>query len=126
VLVPSFLGRPWNEAPSHQDVKLILYPVADESVTPDRSTPPAQLVRLYQALADERRLRILKLLKTRSYSLQEMSDEFGVAKSTMHHHLGLLRTAGLVRIRDEEKQYSLRPEMLSRVSALLEAFLSDS
>jgi DNA-binding transcriptional ArsR family regulator len=121
VLVPSFFGRPWNEILAHQDVKLIVYPMADESS--DRSTPPAQLVRLYQALADERRLRILKLLKSRSYSLQEISDEFGVAKSTMHHHLGLLRTAGLIRIRDDEKQYSLRQEMLSTVSALLENYL---
>lgn len=126
VLVPSFLGRPWNETPTHQDVKLVIYPVADDSVTPDRTVPPAQLVRLYQALADERRLRVLKLLKTRSYSLQEFADEFGVAKTTMHHHLGLLRTAGLVRIRDDERQYSLRPEQLSRVSALLEAFLDGS
>ena len=126
VLVPSFLTRPWNEVPTYQDIKLIIYPVADESVRPDRSVPPAQLVRLYQALADERRLRILKLLKTRDYSLQEISDEFGVAKSTMHHHLGLLRTAGLVRIRDDERQYSLRQEMLATVSSLLETFLNDS
>jgi len=125
VLVPSFLSRPWNETLAHQDVKLMVYPAADESVMPNRSAP-LQLVRLYQALADERRLCILKLLKTRSYSLQELSDAFGVAKSTMHHHLGLLRTAGLVRIRDDEKQYSLRQEMLSRVSALLEDFLNDS
>lgn len=126
VLVSSFLGRPWNSAFNHQDVKLIVHPVADESVMLDRSIPPTQLVRLYQALADERRLRILKLLKTRSYSLQEISDEFGTAKSTMHHHLALLRTVGLIRIRDDEKQYSLRPETLSKVSTLLEAFLNGS
>lgn len=126
VLAPSFLSRPWNKTLTHQDVKLFLYPVADESVTPDRSVPPVQLVRLYQALGDERRLRILKLLKSRSYSLQELSDEFGVAKSTMHHHLGLLRTAGLVRVRSDEKQYSLRPETLGSVSALLESFLNNS
>lgn len=125
VLVTAFLSRPWNETLTHQDVKLIVYPVADESVMPDRSVP-LQLVRLYQALADERRLCMLKLLKTRSYSLQELSDEFGVAKSTMHHHLGLLRTAGLVRIRGDEKHYSLRQEMLATVSALLEDFLNDS
>ncbi|HLQ28067.1 MAG TPA: winged helix-turn-helix domain-containing protein [Ktedonobacteraceae bacterium] len=125
VLVPSFLSRPWNETLAHQDVKLMVYPAADESVMPNRSAP-LQLVRLYQALADERRLCILKLLKTRSYSIQELSDAFGVAKSTMHHHLGLLRTAGLVRIRDDEKQYGLRQEMLSRVSALLVDFLNDS
>jgi DNA-binding IclR family transcriptional regulator len=66
------------------------------------------------------------LASSGSYLLQEISNEFGVAKSTMHHHLGLLRTAGLVRIRDNEKQYSLRQETLSLVSTLLETFLNDS
>lgn len=125
VLAPSFLSRPWNKVLTHQDVKLFLYPVADESVTPDRLVPPVQLVRLYQALADERRLRILKLLKSRSYSLQELSEEFGVAKSTMHHHLGLLRTAGLVSVRSDEKLYCLRAETVESVSTLLGNFLND-
>jgi DNA-binding transcriptional ArsR family regulator len=126
ILVPSFLGRPWNETLSHQDAKLFLYPVADEAVTPDHSVPPDQLVRLYQALADERRLRILKLLKSRSYSLQELSDEFGVSKTTMHHHLALLRTAGLVNMLSNEKQYSLRPETIENASRLLDSFLNNS
>lgn len=125
ILIPAFLGRPWNVTLVHHDVKLMVYPASDESVRPDRSTP-LQLVRIYQALGDERRLHILKLLKKRSYSLQEISEEFGVAKSTMHHHLGLLRTAGLVRIRGDEKLYSLREETLSILPALLDDFLNDS
>ncbi|HET8912101.1 MAG TPA: metalloregulator ArsR/SmtB family transcription factor [Ktedonobacteraceae bacterium] len=124
VLVPSFFGRPWNVSITHHDVKLIAYPVADESVRPDRSTP-LQLVRIYQALGDERRLQILKMLKQRSYSLQEFSEEFGVAKSTMHHHLGILRTAGLVRIRGDDRFYSLREETLPTISTLLEDFLNN-
>lgn len=126
VLAPSFLSRPWNKTLSHQDVKLFLYPVADESVMPDRSIPPAHLVRLYQALADERRLRVLKLLKARSYSLQELADEFGVAKSTMHHHLGLLRTAGLVSVQSDEKRYRLRLETVESISTLLANFLNNA
>jgi DNA-binding transcriptional ArsR family regulator len=87
--------------------------------------PPVRLVRLYKALADERRLRILKMLMTKSYSLQELADEFGVAKTTLHHHLAILRTAGLVRIQSNEHFYSLRPNTLSEVSELLNTYLKE-
>jgi DNA-binding transcriptional ArsR family regulator len=123
LLIPSFIERPWNNFSEYQDMKIFCYPVADESIAKDNAIPPARLVRMYKALADERRLRILKLLMTRSYSLQELADEFGVAKTTMHHHLATLRTAGLVLARPDEFQYSLRQNMLSEVGELLNAYL---
>lgn len=125
LLIPSYVQRPWNELSEYQDIAIFCYPVADENVTEDSNTPPVRLVRLYKALADERRLRILKLLMTKSYTLQEIADEFGVAKTTMHHHLGILRTAGLVRAQSNDKIYSLRRNMLSEVSELLEAYLNE-
>jgi DNA-binding transcriptional ArsR family regulator len=123
LLIPSFIERPWNNFSEYHDMKIYCYPVTDESVAKDSTIPPARLVRLYKALADERRLRILKMLMTRSYSLQEIADEFGVAKTTMHHHLATLRTAGLVLARPNESQYSLRHNMLSEVGELLNAYL---
>ena len=123
LLIPSFIERPWNNFSEYQDMKIYCYPVTDESVAKDSAIPPARLVRLYKALADERRLRILKMLMTRSYSLQELADEFGVAKTTMHHHLATLRTAGLVLAQPDEFQYSLRQNMLSEVGELLNAYL---
>src|SRR6266566_1588208 len=123
LLIPSYVIRPWNEPSEYQDIKIFCYPVADESVVEDGNVPPVRLVRLYKALADERRLRILKMLMTRSYSLQELTDEFGIAKSTMHHHLATLRTAGLVRARPDDKVYSLRQGMFSEVSELLNKYL---
>ncbi len=123
LLIPSYVNRPWNEISSYQDIMIFWYPVADENVTEDSNNPPVRLVRLYKALADERRLRVLKMLMARSYSLQELADEFGVAKTTMHYHLATLRTAGLVRVTSNEKVYSLRQNMLSDVSNLLETYL---
>lgn len=123
LLIPSYVMRPWNELSEYQDSKIFCYPVADESISEDSNTPPVRLVRLYKALADERRLRLLKLLMTRSYTLQEIADEFGVAKTTMHHHLATLRTAGLVRAQADGKFYNLRHEMLSEVSELLDSYL---
>jgi DNA-binding transcriptional ArsR family regulator len=125
LLIPSYINRPWNEPCEYQDMKIFCYPVADENVAEDSNVPPVRLVRLYKALADERRLRILKLLMTKSYSLQELADEFGVARTTMHHHLGTLRTAGLVRIQADEHIYSLRQNTLSDVSELLDIYLKE-
>jgi DNA-binding transcriptional ArsR family regulator len=123
LLIPSYLQRPWNDSCEYHDLKILCYPVADENVTEDSHVPPARLIRLYKALADERRLRILKMLMTRSYTLQELADEFGVAKTTMHHHLSILRTAGLVLIQPNDHPYSLRHHMLSEVSTLLDSYL---
>ena len=123
LLIPSYLERPWNDSCEYHDLKIFCYPVADENVTEDPHAPPARLVRFYKALADERRLRLLKLLMARSYTLQEMADEFGLAKTTMHHHLATLRTAGLVRIQPNNHLYSLRHNMLSEVSTILDTYL---
>ena len=125
VLVPSFIMRPWNEFTEHHDMKIFCYPVADESLGRDSSIPSARLVRLYKALADERRLRVLKLLTTRSYTLQEIADEFGVSKTTMHYHLSTLRTAGLVLAQSDKNVYSLRRDMVPKVSELLLAYLGN-
>jgi DNA-binding transcriptional ArsR family regulator len=123
VLVPSFIMRPYVFEIDHHNVTIFCYPVADESLVEDSSAPPQRLVRLYKALADERRLRMLKKLAIQGYSLQEMADEMGVAKTTLHHHFVILRSAGLVRLRTSDHRYRLREEMLPDVSDLLEGYL---
>jgi DNA-binding transcriptional ArsR family regulator len=123
VLIPSYVGRPWNDISEYQDAKIFIYPVADESIAEDTNTPPVRLVRLYKALADDRRLRILKKLTTGSYTLQEIADDFGVAKTTMHHHLAILRSAGLVRVQSDEKLYSLRQDGMPNIGQMLDSYL---
>ena len=123
VLIPSYLNRPYNSDSQYHDTRIFYYPAADESVAAGASAPPVRLLRLAKALADERRLRILKKLSTGSYTLQELADDFGIAKTTMHHHLITLRTAGLVRMRLSDKRYSLRQEVVDSLGDLLSAYL---
>jgi biotin operon repressor len=123
LLIPSFTLRPWIITTEYLDSKIFYYPLADEIVQ-QGPLPPANLVRLYRALADERRLRILKFLVQREpVSLQEVAEAVDVTKSTAHHHLATLRTAGLVRVSDANKGYSLRKEMLPRVWQALQGYL---
>jgi DNA-binding transcriptional ArsR family regulator len=125
-LIPGFLNRPYIFISEYLHVKILCYPVADENLANDPDAPPAQLVRLYKALGDERRLRILRMLAQRSLTLQEVADEFGVAKTTIHHHCVLLRSAGLISLRTSDSRYHLRNNMVPEVSRLLETYLKRS
>jgi DNA-binding transcriptional ArsR family regulator len=123
-LIPQLATRPWVWLAEHDDARLYCYPVADESLGPDASAPPSRLVRLHKALGDEKRLRMLKAIATSSATLQELAERFGLPKSTAHHHLAILRSAGLIRVTsDEEHRYSVRRDVLPEMSTLLDAYL---
>jgi hypothetical protein len=126
VIVPSYIMRPWNTTLERYDTVIFCYPVAEESIAADENIPPARLVKLAKALADERRLRILKKLAKGSYTLQEMAEEFGVAKTTLHHHLITLRSAGLVRMNLSDHHWSLRPYTVNNVGELLNTYLKET
>lgn len=120
VLVPSVLNRPWVDIADYGTTKFFFYPASAESAVPD-----AQLVDTYKALGDETRLRILRLLSNGDSSLTEIASKLGLAKSTVHGHMRILRIAGLTRsvIGDEGKGYVLndRPDLNSLLDSYLKA-----
>lgn len=123
VMVPSFVNRPLVTYYEFGETMIIVYPVADESVTADSDAPPIRLVRLSKALGDEKRLRILRALAEGEKTLVELADMFGVAKTTMHHHMIVLRSAGLISVGVGSKRYRLRTETVPDVGALLSGYL---
>jgi DNA-binding transcriptional ArsR family regulator len=125
VLVPSYITRPWNSDAEMNDTVVFCYPVAEDSISADKNAPPARLIKLAKALADERRLRLLKKLATGSFTLQELAEDQSVAKTTMHHHIITLRSAGLVRMNLSDKRWSLRPYMVNNIGELLNTYLGD-
>lgn len=122
-MIPSFVNRPMVTYYEFGEVMLILYPVADESVTAEGDAPPLRLVRLSKALGDEKRLRILRALADGEKTLMELAETFGVAKTTMHHHMIVLRSAGLISVGVGSKRYRLRHESVPDVGALLSGYL---
>jgi DNA-binding transcriptional ArsR family regulator len=124
VLMPSIVGRPWVVFTESREHLVMCYQVADEYIDADPDTPPQWVVKTYKALGDERRLRLLRRLAKGPASLAELVDEMGGSKSTLHHHLMLLRTAGLVRITlGTEKEYSLRADVFPETAAVLQAYI---
>ncbi|MGH2428237.1 MAG: ArsR/SmtB family transcription factor [Candidatus Limnocylindria bacterium] len=123
VMIPSMVNRPLVVFGEFGEVMIVVYPVADESVSADSDAPPLRLVRLSKALGDEKRLRILRTLAEGEKSLMDLADAFGVAKTTMHHHMIVLRSAGLVSVAVGSKCYRLRREMVPDVGELLSGYL---
>ena len=125
LLVPHVVSRPWSIFTEAGDTKIVCYGVAESHITGD--APPDPLVAAYKALGDETRLRILRRLAEGPATLQELTELSGLAKSTVHGHLLVLRTGGLV-VADVSKKtgYMLRRETLAENAALLETYLEEA
>jgi DNA-binding transcriptional ArsR family regulator len=121
---PSWFMRPWVILWEHKSTKIFCYPIAPAG---DEGTPLAEVARVYKALGDEGRLKLLRRLSDGPVKLSEAAAELGVAKSTAHHHLAILRQAGFVTIRDgDENVYTLRRDLLPQAGDLLAAYLGSS
>lgn len=131
ILAPSLLARPAiflaDDDTATTGLWLIIYPVADESLEePEALAPPRRLVRLYKALADETRLKILRLLVNEELYLTEIAERLGLSKPTVSHHMVQLRAADLVEVRNERKNeiyYRLHRAGLSEPSRQLGQYL---
>lgn len=127
VLAPQIAMRPWNVAAGFDTDSIICYPIADESIGLDPTAPPPGLLRFHRALGDERRLRILRVLASRgTATLGELAEAVGLARSSAHHHLVILRAAGLVKLTTGEPgRYRLTPEPIPDAGRLLARFLGE-
>ena len=65
-------------------------------------------VEFAKALADETRQEIMRMCCCRWLSVGEIVDKLNVSQPTVSHHLGILRSAGLVEVRKEGKQVFYR------------------
>jgi DNA-binding transcriptional ArsR family regulator len=124
LLIPSVVGRPWVIFTESAERLIMAYPVADEYMDADPDAPPNWLIKTYKALGDERRLRILRRLSQGPASLHELADEFDMSKSTLHHHMMLLRSAGLVKVlMGADKEFTLREDVVPETTAVLQSYI---
>ena len=124
---PTWVLRPWNVVWEQASSILLGVPVAEHRLVTDPETPPDRLVQLAKALGDERRLRVLRRLTEGSYSLAELAEHFALPKSTLLHHLVILRSAGIVRVgAGPTGRYSLRAGMPLELHRLLDGYLPAS
>ena len=124
LLVPSIVMRPWVLILEQAETRVFVYPIADEHMTADCDAPSPWIVKTYKALSDEKRIRVLRRLAAGPASFQELVEYLDVAKSTVHHHLRVLRSARLVRVSlGADKEYSLRTGVIGEAAKALEEFV---
>lgn len=81
----------------------------------------AALAQVFKLLGDENRLRIVLHVSHRERSVVELCELLGIAQPLVSHHLGLLRSGGLLNVRREGKHnyYSVRQEHFERLMKVL-------
>ena len=80
------------------------------------------LIQLFRLLADETRLRVLRLLvEAKEYHVRALCDKLGQSQPAVSHHLALLRTAGLIECRRQGKHnfYRLAPAKIEEILDLV-------
>lgn len=125
VLLPSFWIRPWLVVGRRADAEVLTTVVAEEFLILPPEAPSPALLKLFKALGDESRLTLLRRLSSGPISLTEATAELDVAKATAHHHLSILRQAGLVVIGGEGRgsRYALRQDPPAVAAQALAAYL---
>lgn len=126
VLVPDTIVRPSVVVLDHRASLIVCYPATADRRLPD--APPERLLALGKAIADETRLRVMRILHDGPLTGTELAERLGVPRTSLHYHLGLLRAAGLVEISVDDARYGrlrLRDEALGDVGRLLAAFVLD-
>ena len=78
----------------------------------------------FHALADPRRRAILRLVRDRPRSVNEIAEEFDITQQGISLHLKVLRDAGLVAVHPDGQRrlYAVRPEGLSALRDFLAEF----
>jgi len=86
--------------------------------TLERSADLARLSRVFHALSDETRLKIVGKLLTGEKCVCELTDALDAGQSRLSFHLKALKDAGLVSDRRAGRwvHYALRPDTLSEIT----------
>jgi DNA-binding transcriptional ArsR family regulator len=77
--------------------------------------------RLFRAIADPNRRRILTILKRGSRTAGEIAERFPISMASMSHHYGILKAADLIRSerRGQNIVYSINTTVFEDVAALV-------
>ncbi len=127
VIVPTIAMRPYVVPVDTETGVIYLCPVADEAFDADPTIPPRRLVKVAAAMGDPLRLRILRLLVDEELGATELAERLAVDRTTLHHHLGILRSAGLLAINDDGMggwRYARRYDGVVDATQALAAYLA--
>ncbi len=124
-LAVSLAVRPLWAVTDHRNANIFAFsaPLPDG----ERAAPPARLVALGRAIGDETRLRILRELASRPATPPDLAERLGMPRTTLLHHLRILRDADLIAVQVHDAayhQYHVRDEHFGEIERLLGDYLA--
>ncbi len=128
VIAPSVAIRPFVVPADSESTAFFLVSVSDEAMEPE-GVVPSRLVRVAAALGDPIRIRALhELAHHGGLAASALAERLGIERTSLHHHLGILRSAGLVAIGDRGDgiwRYEVRRDRIDELGGLLRSYLGD-
>ncbi len=81
--------------------------------------------KIFKALADKNRRKILTLLKDRDFSVNQLLINFEIGQATLSNHLSILKKANLVdcEIRGKQRIYRLNKDLLLAFAENMRRFI---
>ncbi len=95
--------------------------MAPSAMPSDSGVPPVELLERFQAVAEETRIQVVRLLSEGERCVCELQVQLGISQSLLSFHLKKLKDAGVVSGRKDGRwvHYSLVPESLEEMRAFL-------
>ncbi|HEY5624925.1 MAG TPA: metalloregulator ArsR/SmtB family transcription factor, partial [Dehalococcoidia bacterium] len=122
---PSIDVAPYSSCSTLGNIHGLIYPCEPRFIQGSADADEtARMARVYKALSDEGRLRIIALLREREMYAQEIVDRIGLHQSVVSRHLNFLKAVGILRGRkvNNMKFYSINTEMRDELGKTLELF----
>jgi DNA-binding transcriptional ArsR family regulator len=126
VLVPSVYVWPHVRVNCDQPwASTLVFPVTHLMRTAHPPLPPSDLVRVLRALADDTRLRALRLIADQPRCTQELAPLVGLSEAALSKHLRLLAEAGVLKTQRTGYYvlYRVAPEHITVVMESIQSYL---
>jgi DNA-binding transcriptional ArsR family regulator len=126
IFAPSSDMGPYASCADIPPIHGLFYPCEPEYMgePPEDAERTQRLARIYKALGDEQRLRILHILRERDMYAQEIVERTGLHQSAVSRHLAFMHAVGLLVARREGnmKFFSLNPQIGQELRETLQLF----
>jgi DNA-binding transcriptional ArsR family regulator len=126
IFVPSLDMGPYVSCANIPPIHGLFYPCEAEFIgeAPEEAATTQRLARVYKALGDEQRLRILQMLFEREMYAQEIVERTGLHQSAVSRHLAFMQAVGLLTVRREAnmKFFSPNPDLREELRRTLDVF----
>ncbi len=132
IFTPSLDMGPYTSCADFQDpaVHGLVYPCEPQFLgrAEAEAEETTRMARIYKALGDEQRLRILGMLKDEELYAQEIVDRLDLHQSVVSRHLSFLKAVGLLKFRKQNnmKYYSLNPEIAPLLGGTIDLFTTNT